>query len=328
MEYKDYYKILGISKDAADKDIKAAYRKLARKLHPDVNPNDKNSEQQFKEVNEAYEVLGDPEKRKKYDSLGANWKEYEQYQRAGNAEPFTWGEAGGAGGGRTSSGSYRTVSPEEYEQIFGDLGGASDFFRTFFGGLGGAGGFGGASGFGGRGGSGANLRGHDIEQPVQITMEEAYSGTKRLLQKDGKKIEVDIKPGVRTGSRIRLAKQGGTGAGGGAAGDLYLNIQVLPDARYERNGDDLTVEVPIDLYTALLGGEVAVPTPKGVSLMLKVPPETQNGKSFRLASKGMPKLNEPNAFGNLYARVKVVLPDKLSKREQELFQDLAALRKK
>ncbi len=159
-------------------------------------------------------------------------------------------------------------------------------------------------------------------------MEEAYSGTKRLLQKDGKKIEVDIKPGVRTGSRIRLAKQGGTGAGGGAAGDLYLNIQVLPDARYERNGDDLTVEVPIDLYTALLGGEVAVPTPKGVSLMLKVPPETQNGKSFRLASKGMPKLNEPNAFGNLYARVKVVLPDKLSKREQELFQDLAALRKK
>lgn len=320
MEYKDYYKILGIPKDAADKDIKAAYRKLARKLHPDVNPNDKNAEHEFKQVNEAYEVLGDPEKRKKYDSLGANWKEYEQYQRAGNEGPFTWGNAGGGStGGRSGSGTYRTVSPEEYEQIFGDLGGASDFFRTFFGG---------AGGFGGRPSSGANLRGQDIEQPVQVTMEEAYTGTKRLLQKDGKKIEVDIKPGVRTGSRVRLAKQGSPGAGSGPAGDLFLNIEVLPDLRFERTGDDLTVEVPVDLYTALLGGEVAVPTPKGTSLMLKIPPETQNGKSFRLAHKGMPKLNETNAFGNLYARIKVVLPDKLSKQEQELFEELAALRKK
>lgn len=324
MEYKDYYKILGISKDAADKDIKAAYRKLARKLHPDVNPNDKNAEQQFKEVNEAYEVLGDAEKRKKYDSLGANWKEYEQYQRAGNANPFTWGEAGGSSGRSAGGGSYRTVSPEEYEQIFGDLGGMSDFFRTFFGG---AGGSGGSGGFGGRPSSSANLRGRDIEQPVQVTMEEAYAGTKRLLQKDGKKIEVDIKPGVRTGSRVRLAKQGSPGAGGGPAGDLFLNIEVLPDARFERTGDDLTVEVPVDLYTALLGGEVAVPTPKGTSLMLRIPADTQNGKLFRLANKGMPKLNEPNAFGNLVARVKVVLPDKLSKKEQELFQELAALRK-
>lgn len=318
MEYKDYYKTLGVSKDATDKDIKAAYRKLARKLHPDVNPNDKNAEQQFKEVNEAYEVLGDPEKRKKYDSLGANWKDYEQYQHAGGGAPFTWGDRGG--GARSSGGTtYRTATPEEFEQIFGDLGGASDFFRTFFGG---------AGGFGGRGTSGAHLRGQDIEQPVQVTMQEAYTGTKRLLQKDGKKIEVDIKPGVRTGSRVRLAKQGGPGAGGGPAGDLFLNIQVLPDPRFERNGDDLTVEVPVDLYTALLGGEVAVPTPKGTNVMLKIPPETQNGKSFRLANKGMPKLNEPNAFGNLYARVKVVLPDKLTKKEQELFQELAALRKK
>lgn len=318
MEYKDYYKTLGVSKDATDKDIKAAYRKLARKLHPDVNPNDKNAEQQFKEVNEAYEVLGDPEKRKKYDSLGANWKDYEQYQRAGGGAPFTWGDMGG--GARSSGGTtYRTATPEEFEQIFGDLGGASDFFRTFFGG---------AGGFGGRGASGANLRGQDIEQPVQVTMQEAYTGTKRLLQKDGKKIEVDIKPGVRTGSRVRLAKQGGPGAGGGPAGDLFLNIQVLPDPRFERNGDDLTVEVPVDLYTALLGGEVAVPTPKGTNVMLRIPPETQNGKSFRLANKGMPKLNEPNAFGNLYARVKVVLPDNLTKKEQELLQELAALRKK
>ncbi len=332
MEYKDYYKILGVSKDASDKDIKAAYRKLARKLHPDVNPNDKNAEQQFKEVNEAYEVLGDAEKRKKYDSLGANWKDYEQYQRAGGAGPFTWGEAGGGGGGARASsggGTYRTVTPEEYEQIFGDLGGASDFFRTFFGGgFGGAGGYGGAGGFGGgRGASGANLRGSDLEQPVQITLDEAYTGTKRILQKDGKKIEVDIKPGVRTGSRVRLAKQGGAGVGGGPAGDLFLNIEVLSNPRFERNGDDLTVEVPVDLYTAMLGGEVAVPTLKGTSLMLKVPSETQNGKTFRLANKGMPKVNAPNTFGDLYARVRVTLPDKLSKQEQDLFRELANLRK-
>lgn len=332
MEYKDYYKILGVSKDANEKDIKAAYRKLARKLHPDVNPNDKNAEQQFKEVNEAYEVLNDPDKRKKYDSLGANWKDYEQYQRGGGGGPFTWGDAGGGGGGgaRAGGSTYRTVSPEEYEQIFGDLGGASDFFRTFFGGgFGGAGGgFGSATGFGGgRGAPGTSARGRDLEQAVQITLEEAYGGAKRILHKDGKKIEVDIKPGVRTGSRIRLAKQGSPGPGGGPEGDLFLNIEVMPNPRFERNGDDVTVEVPIDLYTAMLGGEVAVPTLKGTSLMLKVPAETQNGKTFRLANKGMPKLNEPNAFGSLYARAKIVLPEKLSKKEQELFQELAALRK-
>jgi len=318
VEYKDYYKILGVSKEATDKEIKSAYRKLARKLHPDVNPNDKNAEQQFKQVNEAYEVLSDPEKRKKYDALGANWQQYEQYQRAGRAEPFTWGDT--SGGGAT----YRTVDPEEYEQIFGDLGGASDFFRTFFGGGAYPGG-----GFGtGRAGTGINLRGRDLEQDVPITLDEAYRGTKRILQKDGKKIEVDIKPGVKTGSRVRLAKQGAPGVGSGPAGDLYLNIQVLDDPRFERNGDDLTVEVPVDLYTAVLGGEVAVPTPKGTQLMLKIPPETQNGKTFRLANKGMPKLNDPNSFGNLYARVRVTLPDKLSKKEIELFQELANLRKK
>lgn len=323
MEYQDYYKILGVPKDASEKDIKSAYRKLARKLHPDVNPNDSAAEQKFKEVNEAYEVLSDSDKRKKYDSLGANWKDYESYQRAGGAgEPFTWGDAGGRSGGST----YRTVNPEEYEEIFGDLGGASDFFRTFFGG--GAAGFGGG-GFesrSGRAGGGSSIRGRDLEQPVQITFDEAFTGTKRILQKDGKKMEVDIRPGVKTGSRVRLAKQGGAGVGSGPAGDLYLSIQVLPDPRFERNGDDLTVDVPVDLYTAILGGEVAVPTPNGKNLMLKIPAETQNGKTFRLANKGMPKLSEPNAFGNLYARARVTLPDKLSKKETELFQELKGLR--
>lgn len=319
MEYQDYYKTLGVAKDASEKEIKSAYRKLARKLHPDVNPNDKTAEQKFKEVNEAYEVLSDAEKRKKYDSLGANWKDYENYQRGGGAgQPFSWGDAAG---GRSGGASYRTVDPAEYEQIFGDLGGASDFFRTFFGG--GAEGY--SGGFGG-GRAGSNIRGRDIEQPVQISFDEAYNGTKRILQKDGKKMEVDIKPGVKTGSRVRLAKQGSPGAGGGPAGDLFLSIEVLPDVRFERNGDDVTVEVPVDLYTAVLGGEVAVPTPGGKNLLLKIPAETQNGKTFRLANKGMPKLNEANAFGNLYARLRVTLPEKLSKKESELFEELKSLR--
>jgi curved DNA-binding protein len=318
VEYKDYYRVLGVPKDATEKDIKSAYRRLARKLHPDVNPNDKGAAEHFKQVNEAYEVLGDDEKRKKYDALGANWKQYEQYQRSGagpsRAEPFTWGDNTGT--------TYRTVNPEEFEQIFGDLGGASDFFRTFFGG---AGGFDVRGGAGTRGG-GISMRGRDYDQPVQITLEEAYNGTKRLLQKNGKKIEIDIKPGVRTGSRIRLAGQGGEGMGGAPAGDLYLNIEVLPDSRFEREGDDVYVDVPLDLYTAMLGGEVRVPTLKGTSLMLKVPPETQNGKTFRLAGKGMPRLNEPNSFGNLFARIRVVLPEKLSKKETELFRELAEQR--
>lgn len=318
MEYKDYYKILGVTKDATEKDIKTAYRRLARKLHPDVNPNDKSAAEKFKEVNEAYEVLSDAEKRKKYDTLGANWKQYEQYQRAGNQAPFTWDSAGGGGGGGST---YRTVTPEEMEDLFGGAGGFSDFFRTFFGG---------AGGYDVRGGgarTGMSMRGRDLEQPVQITLEEAYHGTKRLLQKDGKKIEVDIKPGVRTGSRVRLAGQGMEGMGEGPAGDLFLNIEVLPARNFERDGDELRVEVPVDLYTMILGGEAKVPTLKGTSLMLKIPPETQNGKTFRLAGKGMPKVNDPKSFGDLYATLRVQLPDKVSKKEKELFEQLAELRK-
>jgi curved DNA-binding protein len=316
VEYKDYYKILGVPKNATEKDIKTAYRKLARKLHPDVNPNDKSAQEKFKDVNEAYEVLSDPEKRKKYDDLGANWQQYEQYQRAGgpNQGPFQWG--GGAGGQQ-----YRTVSPEEFEQIFGDLGGASDFFRTFFGG--GAGSF----GTGTRGRTARPRRGEDAETPIEVTLEEAYRGTKRTLQLDGRRIEVNIKPGVRTGSRVRVAGQGYPGSGNGQAGDLYLDIQVLSNPQYERRGDDLYTEVPVDLYTAILGGEVRVPTLKGGQLLLKIPPQTQNGRQFRLAGKGMPHLNEPTSFGDLYVKARVTLPQNLSDRELELFHELAELRK-
>jgi curved DNA-binding protein len=307
VEYKDYYKILGVPKGASEKDIKGAYRKLARKLHPDVNPNDKTAQEKFKDVNEAYEVLGDAEKRKKYDELGANWQQFEQHQRAGGQAPFHWGSGGT---------EYRTVNPEEFEQIFGDLGGSSDFFRTFFGGLGGE----------ARGRAARPRRGQDFETPLQVTLEEAFRGTKRTLQLDGRRIEVSIKPGVKTGSRVRVAGQGYPGTNAGTPGDLYLNVEVLSHPLYERQGDDLFTEVPVDLYTAILGGEVRVPTLKGGQLLLKIPPQTQNGKQFRLAGKGMPKLNEPNSFGDLYVKVRVVLPENLGDKEIKLFRELAEMR--
>ncbi|MBI5029545.1 MAG: DnaJ domain-containing protein [Chloroflexi bacterium] len=315
MEYKDYYKILGVEKNASEKDIKSAYRKLARKLHPDLNPNNKAAQEKFKEVNEAYEVLSDEGKRKKYDALGANWQQYEQFQRAGGQGPFQWGNGGT---------QYRTFTQEDLGNIFGNMGGAgediggfSDFFRTIFGETG----FGGAS----RAQTRAR-RGQDIEQTLEITLDEAYRGATRIVQKDGRRLEIKIPPGVKTGSKIRYAGEGYPGMNGGPAGDMYLRIHITPHPTFERDGDDLRVEIPVDLYTALLGGEAHVPTLKG-QLALKIPPETQSGKLFRLTGQGMPRLNEPNAFGDLYAKVRVVLPERLSNEERELVKRLADLRK-
>jgi curved DNA-binding protein len=312
MDYKDYYKTLDVDKRAGEKEIKQAYRKLARKYHPDVNPSNKAAQEKFKEINEAYEVLSDADKRRKYDELGANWQAYEQFQRAGGQGPFQWGGGGG-------DAQYRTVTPEEFENIFGglggDLGGFSDFFRTFFGG-----------GFDTARAQPHARRGQDIEQPVEISLEEAYRGTTRLLQKDGRRLEIRIPPGVKTGSKIRYAGEGARGARGEAAGDFYLRVQVAPHSTFERDGDDLRCEISVDLYTAILGGEVNVPTLKG-QLALKVPPETQSGKTFRLAGQGMSKLNEQNAFGDLYAKVRVVLPERLTAAERELFERLAQMRR-
>jgi curved DNA-binding protein len=313
MEYRDYYKILGVDKGASEKDIKQAYRKLARKYHPDVNPNNRAAQEKFKEINEAYEVLSDSDKRRKYDTLGAHWQQYEQYQRAGGQGPFQWG-----GGGT----QYRTVTPEEFESLFGGLGGEnlsgfSDFFRTFFGG-----GFGEATRAHAR-----PRRGQDIEQPLEITLDEGYRGTTRIVQKEGRRLEIRIPAGVKTGSKIRYAGEGYPGAAGGAAGDLYLRVQIAPHPTFEREGDDLRCELPVNLYTAMLGGEVHVPTLKG-QLALKIPPETQSGKTFRLAGQGMPRLNEPNVYGDLYAKVRVMLPDHLTAEERALFTRLAELRKR
>lgn len=331
MEYKDYYQILGVPKTADAKEIKTAYRKLAKELHPDKNPGNKQAETRFKEVNEAYEVLSDKDKREKYDTLGQNWNQYEQWQRAGGqgagGQPFDWGAFGGQPGSAGGA-SYRTVSPEELRDLFGEGGGGfSDFFRTFFGGMGGAAG---ASGAGARTGA-RPRRGRDYEQPVSVALEEAFGGAQRLLESTGadgkvRRLEVKIPPGVKDGSRIRMAGQGGPGAGSGGSGDLYLVVTVAPHAVYQREEDDLRAELPVEMTTLVLGGEIAVPTLKGTRLSLKIPPETQNGKVFRLSGQGMPILGDATRRGDLFLKVRAVLPTNLSPKERQLLEELHTLR--
>lgn len=314
MDYKDYYKILGVDKNATEKEIKAAYRKLARKYHPDVNPNNPQAEARFKEINEANEVLSDPKKRAKYDQLGADWQRWQQ--SGGRPTDFNWGQyTTGPGGERVH---VRYASPEDLEDLFGGGSPFSDFFTSIFGGMGG--------GRGGRTG-GFEYRpqprtGQDFAHPVEISLAEAYHGTTRILEKeDGRRLEVKIPAGAKTGTRVRMRGEGGAGAAGGQAGDLYLEVEVKADSRFERKGDDLYVTVPVDLYTAVLGGEARVPTPAG-SVNLKIPAGSQNGQSIRLRGKGMPKLGKSGEFGDLYARLDVRLPTKLTPKQRELFEQL------
>jgi curved DNA-binding protein len=325
MDYKDYYKTLGVPKDADQKAIKRAYRKLARELHPDVRPGDKSAEARFKEVGEAYAVLSDPEKRKKYDQFGANW---EQFQNAGGRPgDFDWSQwaAGQPGGGRVRY----TTNAEDLRDLFGENAEFSDFFTQLFGGM--PGGMGGVGGMPGAAGRRAGARpgpraGQDYEQEVPITLREAFSGTTRILQKDGRQLEVHIPPGARTGTRVRMRGEGAAGAGGGPAGHLYLRIVVEPDSRFEREGDDLVTRVPVDVYTAVLGGEAPVPTVTGGTLMVRIPPGTQNGATIRLRGQGMPRLRAPAERGDLRVQVNVRLPRELSERERELFEELRRLR--
>jgi len=335
MEYKDYYSILGVSRNANEQEIKKAYRRLARKYHPDMNKGDKQAEEKFKDVNEAYEVLSDPEKRRLYDQFGSEWK---RWQRAGGRpEDFDWGRWQ-----RTSTpgGGYRRVytNVEDLEDLLGGKSGSpfSDFFEQLFG----AGGFGRQNGVGdpcgGLGRMGARgepyvrtrqrQKGRDYDQPVEITLKEAYEGTTRILQLDGRRLEVKIPPGADDGTRVRISGAGAPGAVGGEPGDLYLVVQIRPDPRFERKDADLHTTVSVDLYTALLGGEVNVPKPDGRSVLLTIPPETQNDQVFRLRGQGMPHLNRPDKHGDLFARVKVELPQHLTAKEKELFQELKRLR--
>ncbi len=319
MEYKDYYKILGVDKNATQKEIKAAYRKLARKYHPDVNPDDPGAQERFKDINEAYQVLSDPEKRQKYDQLGANWRQWERM--GGRPEDFNWQQwTTGPGGQRVH---VRYGTPEDLGDLFGGLGGFSDFFEQIFGGMGD---FRSTPDIGGfRQQPARSRRGQDIEQPVDITLEEAFHGTKRLFQMNGHRIEASIPCGVKTGSKVRIRGKGMPGSAGAPAGDLYLKVRVKPHPVFDRKGDNLYVDVDVPLYTALLGGEVRVPTLTG-HVMLTIPPETQNGQTFRLAGQGMPKLKNPKVRGDLFARVNVRLPKNLTEREKELIRQLRALR--
>lgn len=324
MEYKDYYKILGVDRGATDDEIKRTYRKLARQLHPDVNPGDKAAEARFKDINEAYQVLGDPEKRTKYDRLGSSWQ---GWQRAGH-DPggFDWSQWFSPGSGRRGTpGGVRVEFGDLNDILGGGAGGFSDFFNALFGG--------GMPGVG-RAPAGHTrtyrqpVRAQNLEQPIEITLEEAHRGTTRTLERDGTRLQATIPPGAKTGTKIRLAGQGAPvpGQRGSKAGDLYLRITVKPHPRFTREGDDLHLEAEIDLYTAVLGGETVVETLEG-SVQLKIPAGTQSGQQFRLGGKGMPKLRE-KGFGDLYVRVTPRIPQNLSDQERQLYQELTRLRQR
>jgi molecular chaperone DnaJ len=328
MAGKNFYDLLGVSKSATDKDIKSAYRRLARKYHPDVNPGDKSAESRFKEINAAYEVLSDKDKRAKYDKYGDKWQYADQIDQQTQQQNM-----------------YRRYTPggngQETFNFGGDTGGMDSIFEELFGSSRGR-------GFSRRSRA---QRGQDLESSVEISLEEAYNGTARQINlqqqqacaacggtgqiqnlpcsvcrgagvvNNTSRLEVKIPAGVATGSRVRISGKGQAGYGGGAAGDLFLNITVSPHPLFERQGDDLTTIMPVPLTVAVLGGEVQVPTPKGNKLALTIPAETQNGKIFRLAGQGMPNLGKTTR-GDLMARVNVVLPTKLTDKEKELFKQL------
>ncbi len=338
MDFQDYYATLGVPKTASEKEIRTAYRKLARKYHPDVNPGNTEAEERFKAINEAYEVLSDPEKRKKYDELGSRWKEYEQWQRAQQAagaqgqQPFDWSGFTSQGAGQGPAGAryeYRTVSEEDLQDLFGEEQPFSDFFESFFAG-------GGMRSRGTRS-AGSNGRraprqrvGDDLEQPVEVALDEAYTGTTRVITMrlpDGtqRRLEVKIPPGVDNGSRVRVARQGNQGVGGGPPGDLYLVVAVRPDPRFERRGDDLYHRLSVPLSTMLLGGETHVPTPDGRTLALTIPAGTQDGRDFRLRNQGMPRLGRSDQRGDLHVEAHAHLPQRLTSRQRELIEEFARI---
>jgi DnaJ-class molecular chaperone len=329
MDFKDYYSTLGVAKTANQKEIKQAFRKLARKHHPDVNPGDKSGGAKFKEINEAYEVLGDPEKRKKYDELGSNWRAYEHAGPAAGQGGGAWNIpfGGGAGGG-----GFRSMTEDEMHQMFGDANPFSDFFQTFFGGATGAPGDPGDDvprrGRAGRGARG----GRDVEQEMVLSLEEAYLGAMRRLsiKLDGhaRTVDVRIPAGVGDGSRVRVTGEGEQGSGGAHAGDLYLRVRLAPHAKFERRGRDLYTHVPVPLTTAVLGGEAEVTTLAGKPLRLKIPPSTQPAQVFRLKGHGMPATGKTGDHGDLYATVDVELPRALTTEQRSHFEALQELETK
>lgn len=298
MEFIDYYKILEIDRNASADDIKKAYRKLARKYHPDLNPNDKEAENKFKQVNEANEVLSDPEKRKKYDQYGQDWKHAEEFERGGPRQSRPRGQQ-----------SSRAYSGHFTEEDF------SDFFSSMFGG----------SGFQSSGREGVKYKGGDYKAELHLKLSDVFRTHKQTLTVGGKNIRLTIQAGVEDGQTIKIKGYGGEGVNGGPRGDLYISFVIKNDTDFVREGNDLHAKVSVDLYTAVLGGEITVPTMDG-KVKLKLKPGTQNGTKVRLKGKGFPVYKEEGKFGDLYVTYQVEIPKELSEKEKDLFIQLSKLR--
>lgn len=301
MAFIDYYSILGVDKKASAEDIKKAYRKLARKYHPDVNPNDTSAHAKFQQINEANEVLSDPEKRKKYDEYGENWKHADEYQKARQQQAQNGGFSSNFGGG-----NYQYGFSED------DFGGFSDFFENLFGGGARAGGNRRASSF----------RGNDFNAELHLTLRDAAETHKQTLNVNGKNIRITVPAGIADGQVIKLKGQGGPGMNGGPHGDLYITFMIAPDPDFQRKGNDIYTQVPLDLYTAVLGGEVTLETFSG-KVKMKVKPETQNGTKVRLKGKGFPVYKKEGHFGDLFVTYNIRIPTNLSQKQKKLFQELA-----
>ena len=298
MDFVDYYKTLGVAKNASANDIKKAYRKLARKLHPDVNPNDKEAHKKFQQINEANEVLSDAEKRKKYDQYGENWKHADQYEHARQQQGQQGGGFGGFGG-------------QGYTYSSADEGDFSDFFESLFGGARSR-------------RSQTKYRGQDYNAELQLSLADAYSTHKQTLTVNGKNVRITIPAGVENGQQIKLKGYGSPGANGGPNGDLFITFVIKPDTTLRREGNDLYRNEDIDLYTALLGGEKTIDTLSS-KIKLKVTPETQNGTRIRLKGKGFPVYKKEGQFGDLYITWNVKLPTNLTAKQKELFTELSKL---
>lgn len=309
MDFKDYYEILGVSADADDKTIKQAYRKLARQYHPDVNPGNKEAEEKFKEINEAYQALSTREQRQKYDELRAQYQHWQQ--RGGQPQDFNWQNWAAQPGEHAN---VRYASAEDLEDLFGSDSPFSDFFTSIFGQT------------AGQARTRGPRKGQDVEAEITLSLEEAVGGTTRAFQIGERRIEARIPPGVRAGSRVRLAGQGAPGMNGAPAGDLYLIVRLQPHPNFEVQGNDLYTEVPVDVFTAVAGGEARVNT-LDRPVMLKIPPMTKSGQSFRLRGRGMPKPGDSTKRGDLYARTKLVLPENMSEEELSTLRSLAENRK-
>jgi curved DNA-binding protein len=309
MEFIDYYKVLGLEKTASTEDIKKAYRKLARKYHPDLNPNDKESNKKFQQINEANEVLSDPDKRKKYDQYGKDWEHADAFEQARREN--------------AGRGSRRPAGAQAFGDDSGFFGGAggdghfSDFFESLFGGGGGMGG-------GRSGGRTSSFRGNDYQAELHLTLEEAHTTHKRVITINGKDVRITVQAGVENGQVIKLKGYGAPGVNGGPSGDLFLTFVVSEHPRFRREGNNLYSTVPLDLYTAVLGGDFTVDTLDG-KVKLKVKPETQNGSKTRLKGKGFPVYKKDGEFGDLFLTFEVQIPTNLTEKQKELFRELSQL---